>query len=280
MPLLSLGRVSPEKLVVTFDTLLQRSAFVPMLKSILSTLAEEYQFPVDVEFAVTLGQATPKPEITFHLLQCRPQSSMAGRPVRPVPLNVPEEDVIFRATHMVPQGEIEEVEYIIYVDPLAYSQLERATRRQEVARFVGRLNKLLEDHRFIMLGPGRWGSANPDLGVPISYADIYNARALIELAVPKKGITPEPSYGTHFFQDLVEAEIYPLAIYVEENGDFLNHDFLLGARNELEKWLPEATRRAACLHVVHVPSEREGHRLDVVMDGQQGLGYLVPSVST
>ncbi|MBN1178110.1 MAG: PEP/pyruvate-binding domain-containing protein, partial [Anaerolineae bacterium] len=217
MPLLSLGRVSPDDLVYTFDTLLQRGRFAPMVKGILATLNEEYQFPVDVEFAVTL---TPDQQLAFHLLQCRPQSSMAGQPVRPVPTDVPEEKQIFQVTRMVPQGEIDCVEYIIYVEPLRYSQLEPPTRKHEVARVVGRLNKLLEGCCFIMLGPGRWGSANPELGVPISYADIYNARALVEVAVPQQGISPEPSYGTHFFQDLVEAEIYPLAIYLGEEGDF------------------------------------------------------------
>ena len=69
-----------------------------------------------------------------------------------------------------------------------------------------------------MVGPGRWGSSNIDLGVPVSYADIYNSSALIELAYSQKGITPEPSYGTHFFQDLVESQIYPLAVYPDRTG--------------------------------------------------------------
>lgn len=278
-PILSLGRVSSDKLVLTFDTLLQRSDFVPMIKAVLSRLEAEYQFPVDVEFAVTLSPGTPSPQLTFHLLQCRPQSSMAGEPVRPVPANIPEDDQIFRVTHMVPQGEVDCVEYIIYVDPLKYSQLEHTTRQHEVARFIGQLNKLLESHCFIMLGPGRWGSANPELGVPITYADIYNSCALVEIAVPQQGITPEPSYGTHFFQDLIEAEIYPLAIYLGESGDFLNQDFLESADNQLCELLPEAKRLDSCLRVVHIPSERKGHLLDVVMDGEEGLAYLVESRS-
>jgi hypothetical protein len=277
MPLLSLGRVSPDKLVFTFDMLLQRSGFVPMVKKVLSQLEAEYHFPVDVEFAATLQPGAAQPEITFHLLQCRPQSSMAGRPVRPVPTNVPEGDQIFRVSRMVPQGEIDRIDYVIYVDPLRYSRLGLATRQHEVARFVGKLNKLLEDSRFIMLGPGRWGSANPELGVPITYADIYNARALVEIAVPQQGITPEPSYGTHFFQDLIEAEIYPLAIYLDESGDSLDQDFLQGAENQLSTLLPEAEHVEGCLRVVHIPSERAGFLLDVVMDGEQGLAYFAPS---
>jgi hypothetical protein len=65
------------------------------------------------------------------------------------------------------------------------------------------LNKLLEGRSFILIGPGRWGSINPLLGVPVTYADIFNTRALVELATTQQGAIPEPSYGTHFFQDLV-----------------------------------------------------------------------------
>jgi len=88
--------------------------------------------------------------------------------------------------------------------------------RVELARVVGRLNKALEGKPFILLGPGRWGSSNAQLGVPVSYADIYNSRALIELAVGPEGLVPDPSYGTHFFQDLVESQIYSLALATSE----------------------------------------------------------------
>ncbi len=277
MPLVSLGRVSPKDLVFTFDALLQHSDFVPLLKAILSALNQEYQYPVDVEFAISLTPTSSRPEITFHLLQCRPQSSMRGRAIRRVPTDVPQEDVLFRVTHMVPQGEVNGAAYVIYVDPTEYGRLGEAARSTEVAHIVGRLNKILEGQGVVMLGPGRWGSANPELGVPVTYADIYNARALVEIAVPQQGIHPEPSYGTHFFQDLVEAEIYPLAIYLGEGSDYLNREFLLQARNHLADLLPEAVPYSDCVRVVHIPSERPGCCLEIVMDGEQGLAYLAPA---
>jgi hypothetical protein len=276
-PIVSLGAISPRNLVLTCDTLLQRSDFVPMVTTLLSTLTQHYQVPVDVEFAITVTPASPRPQITFHLLQCRPQSSMQEREVRPIPKDVPEKDQVFLVTQMVPRGEVRDLEYIVYVDPLRYSQLEDSGRRHQVAQVVGRLNKALEGHGFILVGPGRWGSANPDLGVPITYADIYNARALVEIAVPQHGITPEPSYGTHFFQDLVEAEIYPLAIYLGESEDFLNQDFIAQAENRLAAVLPEAATYCDCIRLVHVPTERPGHGLEIVMDGERGLAYLARS---
>ncbi len=275
MPIVSLGpQVSPKNLVLTFDALLQRSDFVAHMKSMFSVLSQHYHFPVDVEFAVTLTPDSPRPRLVFHLLQCRPQSSMKGEPVRSIPADVPEQDKVFLATRMAPQGTVSGVEYVIYVDPLRYSALADSMSRHEVARTVGQLDKALEGRPFIMLGPGRWGSANPELGVPVTYADICNSHALVEIAVAQEGVVPEPSYGTHFFQDLVEAEIYPLAVYPEEPGDFLNQAFLDQAQNHLADLLPEAACYSDCVKVIHVPSERHGCHLEIVMDGERALAFL------
>lgn len=278
LPLFSLGpQVSPDNLVLTFDNLLERSDFVSLLKSVLSTLAQQYQTPVDVEFAITLTADANLPRVTLHLLQCRPQSNPRGEMIRAIPTDVPVGDQFFLATRMVPQGQVSQIEYIIYVDPVVYSQMADPAGRTEVARIVGRLNKALEGRPFILMGPGRWGSANIALGVPVTYADIYNARALVELAVRQQGITPEPSYGTHFFQDLVETQIYPLALYPDEPGEFLNWSFLKEARNSLATLLPQDAGYAECVKVIHVPAERAGQRAEIVMDGERALAYFVPA---
>jgi len=168
---------------------------------------------------------------------------------------------------------VSDVEYVFFVKPQTYSTLP-AERRHELARVIGRLNKNLEGRKFIMIGPGRWGSSNIDLGVPVSYADIYNSSALIELAYSQQGITPEPSYGTHFFQDLVESQIYPLAIYPDEAGDLFNEEFFNRARNQLAALLPESADYTDCLRVIHVPSERPGFTLEINMDGERALAYF------
>src|SRR5262249_36892554 len=156
-----------------------------------------------------------------------------GEAIRPMPTDLAVSDKLFETTRMAPQGQVNQVEYIVYVDPSAYAQMADPIQRKEVARIVGRLNKALEGKHFILIGPGRWGSNNLNLGVPVTYADIYNTRALVELAVKQQGITPEPSYGTHFFQDLVEAQIYPLAVHPDEPGEFLNWAFLKESTNQL-----------------------------------------------
>ncbi|MBN2388132.1 MAG: hypothetical protein JXB85_14035 [Anaerolineales bacterium] len=278
-PPLSPGlNLDPGKLVLTFEGLLQRSDFVPLMKTILSSLAEQYQLPVDVEFTLSLTPADGKPALAFHLLQCRPQKQWGAEgPLQPLPTGLQDEDRVFLCTRMVPQGHVSQIEYLVYVDPEAYFRLQAPHDFAEVARLVGLLNRALEGHTFVMLGPGRWGSTDHTQGVPVTYADIFNTRALIELASQKGGYASEPSYGTHFFQDLVESQIYPLAISLEEAGDFLNLDFLVQAKNRVAEFIPQESAARGCIRVVHVPGERPGWQLEIAMDGESGLGYLVRS---
>jgi hypothetical protein len=285
-PLKSLGpSVTPDRLVLTFDNLLQRTDFVPLMKRVLTTLARHYEQPVDVEFAATLWPDGPdgvgRPRVELHLLQCRPQSSLRTTKVAPLPLDLADGDKLFFTNRMVPQGEVRGVRYIIYVDPALYRQVGSLGERVELARVVGRVNKALEGRPFILMGPGRWGSSNAQLGVPVSYADIYNSRALVELSVGPEGLAPDPSYGTHFFQDLVESQIYSLALATSEipglpveNEEFLNWDFLMRAADHLKDVLPEA-KPAACLKVIDVAAERRGQVLDILMDGEKALAFFV-----
>jgi len=277
LPVKSLGpNVTPERLVLTFENLLARTDFAEVLRTILATLAEHYGFQVDIEFAATLTDdlRDGQPQFIFHLLQCRPQSVLRGGVVRPMPTDLPADQVLFQTSRLVPQGEVVGVEYVIYVDPEGYNRLPTARLRTDTAHVIGRLNKVLETKSFILIGPGRWGSSNIQLGVPVTYADIYNAKALIELAIRANGMSPDPSYGTHFFQDLVEAQIYPLAVYPGERGEALNAEFLDHAANRLSDFVADPGEAGACIKVIHIPSHRQGQHLDVVMDGEQALAFF------
>lgn len=276
LPLFSIGPdLTPDQMVLTFDNLLQRTEFVPLLKEVLATLAAQYGAPVDVEFAVDLLPGPqPRPDMIFRLLQCRPQSIMNGQTAAVMPADVAESDLFFTAHRMAPMGRVQQIEYLVYVDPLAYANLNGSKLKASVARCVGRINKALEGRRFILIGPGRWGSANLDLGVPVTYADIFNASALIELAVARQGIRPEPSYGTHFFQDLVESHIYPIALYPDDGQDRLDERFLQETPNQLEAMSPQDAALADCVKVIHIPSARDGQRLELRMDGKVALAYF------
>ncbi len=277
-PPLTLGlSLQPQQFVVTFERLLQTD-FVPLLRSILSRLAEEYHSAVDVEFALTIQPGEGgKPDLTFHLLQCRPHHSWNADLAVRLPEEVSEADVIFVSNRMVPLGVVESVEYIVFVDPEKYYRLPSAHDFSETARRIAQLNRALEGKSFILIGPGRWGSTDFMQGVPVTYADIFNTRALIELTSRKGGYASEPSYGTHFFQDLVESGIYPLAVSAEEEGDYLNLEFLRQTTDQRSVWIAENSPALECIKVIHLPAERPGCVLEIRMDGKKGLGYVRPA---
>jgi hypothetical protein len=108
------------------------------------------------------------------------------------------------------------------------------------------------------------------LGVFIGYSDIYNTRALVELTGEGIGLLPEPSFGTHFFQDLVEANIYPLAIYLDDTDVVFNRRFFYDTPNQLADFIPGEGPLADCLRVIDVRAFRPGYHLNLVMDDDQG----------
>jgi hypothetical protein len=276
-PIFSLGTtIVPENLVLTFDGLLKNTDFVKIMKNILKKLERHYERPVDIEFTVELCPDYPKPNFKIYLLQCRPLSNREWMADVTVPRDVPNQDQIFTSNRLVPQGVVDKIKYIVYVDPIEYSRIPSNTVRLELARIIGRLNKKLEGETFILMGPGRWGSSNIDLGVKVSYADIYNTRMLVEIAVSHNGDTPEVSYGTHFFQDLVESNIYPLSLYPDTPHAVFNHQFIDEAPNAISAVLPKDSPFADYVKVINIPEASGGRLLRVVMDAKAGraLGYL------
>jgi hypothetical protein len=146
---------------------------------------------------------------------------------------------------------------------------------------VSRLNATLPEKSFICVGPGRWGTANTELGVFVDYADICRAGALVELSGKGIGAGPEPSLGTHFFQDLMEAQIYPLAIPLDSPDTIFNRDFFYNSANSLADQLGSDCGQADCLRLIEVASLKPGHHLDLVMDDESGqaVAFLAPDAA-
>jgi hypothetical protein len=264
------------QMVLTFDQLFRRTSLAKRMTSLLQTLESRYGGPVDTEFTIELTNLDElEPDVIISILQCRPQSRLKESEAR-LPTNLAEEDIIFSTSRMAPQGRVSEIHYVCFILPEAYYSLPTETERYEIGRAVGKLNTLLKDQVFICVGPGRWGSSNPDLGVHIGYADIYNSRALIELTGEGIGIVPEASFGTHFFQDLVESNIFPLAIYLDDEDARFNRKFFYETPNHLELLIPELESFSSCLRLISVSSFRAGSHLELVMDDEQGcsIAYL------
>jgi len=267
-----------DKLVLTFDELLKRTPLADRMRKMLQILEKNYQSPVDTEFTVQVMNPTSiQPEVNICILQCRPQSHLKDSKAH-LPKNIPAEDIIFSTSRMVPRGRVDWINYVIYVRAEGYLALPTESARTEVGRSISKLNAALADQVFICVGPGRWGTRNLDLGVYIGYSDIYNTSALIEVTGEETGLAPEPSFGTHFFQDLVEANIYPLAIDLEDEDVIFNRDFFYNTPNQLADFTPVDDQLSNCLRLIKVSSYRPGHCLSLVMDEEHGraAAYLVP----
>ena len=246
-------------LVACFEGLRGRSAFVAQIRETLHVLEETFKGPVDVEFAHD-GEH-------LYLLQCRPQSQSDLAAPAPIPRDIADGDVVFSARRFVSNGRVADINHIVYVDPARYDALENRAELKAVGRAVGELNKLLPKKQFILMGPGRWGSRGDiKLGVSVTYADISNTAMLIEIARRTGGYVPDVSFGTHFFQDLVEAGIGYLPVYPDDEDVLFNERFLLAAPNLLPDLLPESAALADVLRVIDVPAAAEGRVLRVLLN--------------
>ncbi len=257
-------------LVATFEGLFADTPFVKRVHAILDTLEEAIGVPVDIEFASD-GK-------DFYLLQCRPQGHSDESKPAAIPRDIPVDRLLFSANRYVSNGRVPDVTHIVYVDPLHYGELSERKEMVAVGRAVGKLNQLLPRRRFILMGPGRWGSRGDiKLGVNVNYSDINNTAVLIEVAMKKGSYVPDLSFGTHFFQDLVEANIRYLPLYPGDGGVAFNESFFGGAHNSLSTVLPQFAHLSDVVRLIDIPSCSEGKVLRILMnaDLDEAVGILV-----
>ena len=255
--------------VATFDGLVKNTPFIKQMRELLSVLKQHFQLPVDIEFAADRNN--------FYLLQCRPQSSLDDISSVPIPSDIPHEKIIFSANKYVSEGQVPDISHIVYVDPAAYDALETLEDLKAVGVAVSRLNSILPKRHFVLIGPGRWGSRGDiKLGVEVTYSGINNTAALIEVAFKKGNYVPDLSFGTHFFQDLVEASIRYLPLYPDDNETVFNQAFLRDSENILGRILPEAAGLSHVIHVIDVPEVSGGNMARLLMNADEGkaLCYL------
>jgi hypothetical protein len=261
-----------DHVVFSFEGLIAQTGFVAMVRDLLRLLRAKFGAPVDIEFA---SDGTD-----FYLLQCRPQSSGSDAAASVIPQDLAPDRVVFSAHKHVSNGRVPDITHIVYVDADAYAQLPDTDALREVGRAVGRLNTLLPRRQFILIGPGRWGSRGDlRLGVPVTYSDINHTAMLIEVAYKRGHALPDLSFGTHFFQDLVEASIRYLPLYPDDPGVAFNRAFLLGGHNSLAELLPDFAHLAGTLRLIDVGQATGGQVLRVLMnaDLERALAFLAPA---
>jgi hypothetical protein len=252
---------SDGELVLTFDGLISDTTFVNQIDTILKLLENKLGTPVDIEFAFD-GK-------DLYLLQCRPQSQTSDTIAAPIPQDIPRERIVFSADRHISNGRVSNITHIVYVDPQQYGQLASREEMLAVGHAVSKLNKLLPKRQFILMGPGRWGSRGDiKLGVNVTYSSINNAAVLIEIARQQGNYVPDLSFGTHFFQDLVEANIRYLPLYPDEEGIIFNERFLTQSPNMLAEILPNFAGLAGTIHLIDVAKAAGGRVLQLLMNAE------------
>lgn len=259
--------VTEDTPVITFARLLKSGPLVYQVKDMLNILSNELEMPVDIEFACD-GDIHK-----IYLLQCRPQSTAIYHENITIPDDIPQERILFTANQYVTNGYVKGIEYIVYVDPDEYDNLETMDDLLMIGRIIGELNQKLPKQAFILIGPGRWGSRGDiKLGVKVGYSDINNTSMLIEVAKKKKDYMPELSFGTHFFQDLVEAKIKYLPLYIDNKDTIFNEDFFMKSPNVLSRFLPSALKYEGIVKVIPVTRMYENATVEIVLDEDKGEG--------
>jgi len=221
--------------ILDFKNLLTKSDFPKLMRTVLATLESAYDYPVDIEFTANLSQDG---NFKFNLLQCRPlQTKGLGKAIEiPHPKH---EDIFFSTTGNFMGGNIRlPLEYVIFVKAETYLKLSERGKYQ-VARTIGILNQKLKNYNVLLMGPGRWGTTTPSLGVPVHFSELCNMAAICEVSYKQAGLMPELSFGSHFFQDIVESDIFYAAIFEGESDVIFQPEKILVLKNLLGELLPE-----------------------------------------
>ena len=257
--LFATARQPGDRWVLTFEELLWGTPFPEQMRKILAALRDAYGTPVDVEFTANFGRDG---ELRINVVQCRPlQLREAGPATPPLERIPPDARLLASRGPVVGQSTHTQIDRVVFVDPDAYVTL-GTQDRYEVARVVGRTTRLppAGELRILLLGPGRWGTTTPSLGVPVSFPEIQRVTAVCEI-MRLGTVIPDVSLGSHFFNDLVEENILYVAVYPGSLGHALDEVRLRAAPNRLPELLPDDARMAEVVRIIDFPLPFDGRTL-------------------
>ncbi len=236
---------------LTFDGLLSNTQFVEDMRTMLKTLEDAYQSPVDVEFTVNFVTAE---RYKINLLQCRPLHVQGAEITKLPSVTVVDSDRIVEAHGaIIGPSRLVRLDRFVYITPGLYGELPYA-RRVEVARLLGRINENSHEDggTTMLLGPGRWGTSSPDLGIPVHFGEISRVSVLCEIVTMRENLIPDVSLGTHFLNELVEMNILYMALFPQQQRNYLNEKFFLESPNRLLDIVPGAAQWQDMVRVIDV----------------------------
>jgi hypothetical protein len=160
---------------------------------------------------------------------------------------------------VIGQSRLVDVDLFVYVVPGVYAQLP-IQQRHEVARLIGQVNHATEARgvkTIMLIGPGRWGTTSPSLGVPVSFAEINRVSVLCEIVAMREDLIPDVSLGTHFLSELVEMDMLYLALFPQQGENYIRTEFFEESPNLLLDLLPSAEKWRDCVKVIDPRSADE-----------------------
>jgi pyruvate,water dikinase len=234
--------------LLDFKKLFTDTNFASFMRKALALLSTAYDYPVDIEFTANFNKDNG---YKVNLLQCRPlQTKGLGKTVR-IPEIKDVTDCFFGSKGNFMGGSIRlPIDYVIFISANAYLELSEQDK-YEVARKIGFVNREMKGKNAMLVGPGRWGSTTPSLGVPVNFTELCNMRVVCEYSSKKEGFMPELSYGSHFFQDIVESEIFYVAIFDGYQDVIFNPDLVLQKENLLTSFLPDSGKFNDVIHIAN-----------------------------
>lgn len=207
--------------VITFANILQHDVFpLPRILQLVQKYGQgEMRRPVEIEFAVNFN--AKEKNGTFYLLQIRPMVDMKADLAEDLNL-IPSEQILLRSENALGQGVMDDIQDVIYVKTDGYS----ASNNQLIAYDIEKLNRrfLDEGKHYVLVGPGRWGSSDTWLGIPVKWPNISAARVIVEAGLTNYRV--DPSQGTHFFQNLTSFGVGYFTINAYINDGIYNQELL------------------------------------------------------
>ncbi|MDM8124336.1 PEP/pyruvate-binding domain-containing protein [Mediterraneibacter glycyrrhizinilyticus] len=231
----------------TCQGLLENREFTELMQKMLKTLDRVYGNPVDIEYTVNLDE---QGEFVVNLLQCRPLYTGGRGTVTEIP-ELPEKNVFFRLKDSAMGNSVKEkIDVVVQIDARAYYEYPYALKPQS-AEAVGAINTYYKGKKkhILLMTPGRVGTSSPELGVPVSFAQISGFCGICEVSDNRAGYMPELSYGSHMFQDLVEAGIFYCALWGDERTVKYNEAFFGDLENLFPVICPERKEMAEIFRV-------------------------------
>jgi hypothetical protein len=266
-----LGIQGGPQLIMTFDRLLMETDFVTLLQRLLETLEKIYNYPVDIEFTLNF---TSDRTAQINLLQCRPLQAKGLKSKAGIPKQLNSHRIVFETQGNFMGGSLcQSIDRVIFVEPSGYIQLTQQ-EKYDVARLIGKLNRQCDrtTETTLLMGPGRWGTSTPSLGVPVRFSEINQMSVICEISYPGGNLMPELSYGSHFFMDLVEYETFYIALFCEKSDVHFRSDLLTSRANLLTQRVPEAGKYAQTVFVYEFTDRKLWLAADII--SQKAVCYF------